>query len=509
MRMVLDHFLQVIAELGGARPEEDPLAEWASLEQGHQAKPYCLSVTERDHAMAQLDHWRDVSASGLGTAIDRAYRSSDISMARYLLACAEMGLRVGESESRQKTDLLRTPGGLVMLVRPHRRSPLKTLASPRSLVLEEHLSEKGIDTILSAIDAIKEPASKLPSSDASSVASAALRVIAHEDSARLQACRHAVACSGFAAIFDKRSVYRGFKESRWLNAFANHPPAIQLLALARTLGHATPITTLSHYVHLIGYGADESVGWPEPDSRGCAAHALLSYGAFRTRLSRANKGGDLKAIDDVIVGFNLRPNAIPNMQSDVFKPSELPAGKLRRQSTHEQLGKLLLDIAKGATTASLLAEHGVDESRRVDLQEEVLVLQENYRYHLFDPGLTYRSRAPRSNSLVSYLSRCDVSCIDEVEWRVFLTVLKRQTKLSSRLRIPGKQQIATVRKILESIFGLRTQQLEREGSVYLAMSAPFHQGSVSGQAHAPFVFVYFVCLLVERLHERFDRAQAP
>lgn len=106
--------------------------------------------------MSQLDHWRDVSSSVRGSAHEATFRPSNISMARYLFTCAQMGMRVGESESRLKTDLLQVRDGWVLMVRPRRRSPLKTLASYRALTLENHLSESDAQVILDTFSGMKD-----------------------------------------------------------------------------------------------------------------------------------------------------------------------------------------------------------------------------------------------------------------------------------------------------------------------------------------------------------------
>lgn len=502
MQMILGHFLRVIEELGGARLEDDPFSEWESAGGGDQAKPYCLSVAEQKHTMSQLDHWRDVSSSVRGSAHEATFRPSNISMARYLFTCAQMGMRVGESESRLKTDLLQVRDGWVLMVRPRRRSPLKTLASYRALTLENHLSESDAQVILDTFSGMKDSESKLAVSDAANVASAALQAIAQKDSARLQACRHAVACAGFQAIWKKGDTYLGLPEPKWLAAFSDHPPAIQLLALARTLGHATPITTLSHYVHLLGYGLEQDEGWPVPEGRGYAAIALMSHGAFRTRLSRAKKGFDTATVGEMIAVLGLTMSSVSRTHSDVFEPQGIPAVSARRSSMqHQQLGRLLLDIAEGASAAALLAEHGVDMRGRNDLAEEILILQEHYRYHLFDEDLKVRARVPRWNSLQHFISRCDVVSRDESRWDAFLAVLKRQTRLSSQLRIRGGDLITTTQEILESIFHVRATLVTEGKDTFSGPSVLFRQGEVEGLAKAPIVFTYFVVLLANRLNE--------
>lgn len=506
MHAVLQHLLTVVAELGGPQLEENPFVEWEFSQPYKHATPCCLSVAEQQYAMMQLQFWREIGASDRARGSESGYRARDVSVAMYLLGCARMGLRVGESASRRRDDLIRIGDSSVLLVRPRRKFPLKTLSSHRALILEDHLAGVDLETVIRTLYTLEERESVLPTSDAKAVASAALATVSPSGTARLHAGRHALACAGFQAIVEREvdgqtPRYEGLSRPRWLTPFRHHPPAIQLLVLARTLGHATPITTLNHYIHLLGYTSGNDRGWPTPDGKDLAALALTSYGALRTRLSRAGKAAADITLADLIrvLRLNVKPGS--SVCADEFSPFGVPPAKvLTTQKTgYQQIGRMLLDLAKGASPVQMLATHGLSAERLSYIADEILVLQEHYRYRLLGSDLKVKRRIPRWTLVERFLANCDTAANDPEQWAHFIAMLQRQTRLDVQLRVPLGSSVEAVQATVGKIFNSEVTTIERGDSDFVQPSILFDHGLAKGRSTAPVVFTYFVLLLAIRL----------
>lgn len=525
---VMQELLAEIAALGGTQLEPQALADLLPTLVAP-ATPYLNTGREQMNAPIQVRHWKEHATAHFSDMVGAGpdhMNARDCDGALRLLMCSRHGLRAGEGLSRRREDFIDTPGCMTLLVRPRRSDPLKTLASNRAIELHDLSADEGQEirrwlsadesTTSQAGRARKSRGSRLPrelgSEQAISVARAALSMVARGDASRLHAGRHTIGCAGLVTMMPRylsAELYCGLEARGFLAQVSALPASIQIQALARVLGQATPLTTLTHYVHLIGYLEGSDRGWRLPTTRGIAAVTLVRHGALRTRLSRAGIGISESNASGLGELLRLKAPPIHNRNSPrEFVPVSSPpiVAKISRpEGIHQAVGAVLLGIASGESRSALMAAHGISGDRLDLVVNEALVLQEQYSYRIVRRNganaVENARRIPRIIAASELLKRCDQQAIERPQlWKGFVSALERQSRLDGLLRVPRSQLSDHLPVLVEQILGQRVQtRVLEDGRLELDHDIRFAAGAVNGRSRAPISFAYFVVLLCQRL----------
>ncbi|MGQ0619840.1 MAG: hypothetical protein ACT4QA_07980 [Panacagrimonas sp.] len=532
---VMQEVLAEVETLGGARLEEAAIADLLPTFVAP-AFPYLITAKEHDNARVQLQHWKEGAANRFVEASSDRMNLQDCAGALRLLPCSRYGLRAGEGMSRRREDFIATPDGLTLLVRPRRSNPLKTLSSSRAIDLLDLCPEETLEyqRWLSAghdgncrrhadrRSLVTPGGLELGNEDAIRLTRAALSIAVRGDGSRYHAGRHAISCSALVNIMPQHfgvHSYRALGVPPFLAQLSALPSSIQLQAVARVLGQATPLTTLTHYAHLIGYLEGSDRGWPLPMTQGLSAIALIRHGALRTMLSRAKikaRNATPHSLIDLL-GIQAPSVPLPNGSREFVPSLSLPTALRSKKSvgSYQLIGELLIGIASGDSVQAVMSEYGLSDEYFDVVVNETLVLQEQYRYQLLLRNrlgvVESAGRIPRINGVKDILKRCDLQAAEfPQDWEFFANALESQTRLDGSVLITTSHRQECVSKTMGVILGKEviTSKLQ-DGRLRLDHDVKVEAGAVRGRKRSVIAFSFFVVLLVRRLRDRHQPVVAP
>lgn len=527
MLRVIQEVVSEVAAQGGAQLEEGALTDLLPMLMTS-AAPYLITAKEQTNARVQLQHWKSGIVDGFSAEASGGLNIRDCEGAVRLLTCSRHGLRAGEALSRRRQDFVDTTDGLTLLVRPRRGNPLKTLSSSRAIDLDglSHEESQEFRRWLGADEDRKDrtrPATALHSADivrevgseeAIRVTRTALSLVAGGNGSRYHAGRHAIACAAIVRIMPRylnTETYRALGMPTFLESLSALPKNIQLHAVARFLGQATALTTLTHYVHLIGYFGGSDGGWPLPTTRGMSNLAIIRHGDLRTRLSRRNisarKLTGVSLIELLEVGSAQVPRR--NGAIDFVPRRSLPISLKAGGSlgSYQLLGATLHGIVSGVATPSLVAKYGLSAESLNRVVQEALVLQEQYRYRLLRSGdggsVEPTGRVPRLSSVSGILKRCDAqSAASSSDWGMYVRALERQTRLDGRILIGATQNPDCVAHMMSKMLSCSVNVRELpDRRLQLDHGEKVAAGAARGRATAAIAYCCFTVLLLPRLRE--------